>query len=170
MSAGGSADFEPLISRNALDEQVHDALRLFVGRGRRYSVKQLAKGAGIPERMIESAIAPLDSTEFRPLARENLWSVIAFLRAPFTNELLALVQQGAFDLPEGDLPPAARMAADCANDTAHVAEIAADQTLTHEDRQTLKLVGQRSVERGMHMIAAASKWIRNHYPHGRKAA
>jgi hypothetical protein len=42
-----SANFPLLVSRNAARERVRDALRLHVGRGRRYSVKELSNGTGV---------------------------------------------------------------------------------------------------------------------------
>jgi hypothetical protein len=165
-----SADIPSLVSRNEIDEWVHDALRLFVSRGRRYSVKQLSNGTGVPDRMIESAIAPLDSTEFRPLAREYLWSIMKFLGSPFTAELILRIGQGAFDLPEPMLPPPGELVADCANDTAEVAHRAADGEFCRDDHRALHTIGQRSVARGMDMIAAARAWVHSHTPHRSKAA
>jgi hypothetical protein len=49
---------ELLVSRSAAREKVRDALRLYVGRGRRFSVKQLSEGAGVQARAVEAAMAP----------------------------------------------------------------------------------------------------------------
>lgn len=104
MTASQSADFSPLVSRNAARSAVSAALRLYVGRGRRYSVKQLANGTGVPDRLIECAIADPDDTEFRPLSLENLLSISAFLGASFTSDWLKLANLGAYDLPDDSDP------------------------------------------------------------------
>lgn len=49
-----SADIALLVSRNAANTAWRDAIRLFVGRGRRYSCKQVELSTGIRCRMIES--------------------------------------------------------------------------------------------------------------------
>jgi hypothetical protein len=72
---------EPLVSRNAIRERQRAALRLHVGRGRRYSVKELSEGAGVPERTIEAAMAFIDDENYRPLALENVASIAKFLGA-----------------------------------------------------------------------------------------
>lgn len=102
MSACTSADIFPLVSRNAATEAFRNALRLYVGRGRRYSVKQLETGSGVPARMIESYVAPVHSTEFRLPPIEAILSLSKFLGAEFTTEWLVLAGQGAFDIPDGD--------------------------------------------------------------------
>jgi hypothetical protein len=106
---------------------------------------------------IEAAIAPLDNSEFRPLAREYLWSVMKFLRAPFVNELLALIDQGAFDLPDTDIPSPGELTAECANDTAEVAGCAADGEFDERDERELKSVGLREIDRGMLMVASVGR-------------
>jgi hypothetical protein len=164
------AGVEPNVSRNEIDEAIHDAIRLFVGRGRRYSVKQLARGSGVPARMIESIMAPLDNSEFRPLARDHFWSIAAFLRAPFMNELLPkLAHMGAFDLPDEELPAPGELVSEIANDTAEVAHLARGGQYDPDDHRSWRNVGERSVERGMQMIANARQWIKAHTPR-RKAA
>lgn len=153
MASVASADFEPIVSRNAVDEAVRDALRLFVGRGRRYTAKQLARGTGVPARMIESAVAPLDSTEFRPLARDHFWSILLFLRGQFANELLPrLAHIGAFDLPDEELPAPGDLVAESAEGHAKIAVAAADGEFCERDRPKLWLVGQDYIERGMQLV------------------
>lgn len=92
-----SANFPPLISREQAGNAVGDALRLFVGRGRRYSVKQLANGTGIKERVIECAMCDpaRQAADYRPLPMEALFSIAKFLGPLFTSEWLALADQEA---------------------------------------------------------------------------
>jgi hypothetical protein len=80
-----SANDSLLVSRNSVRETLRAALRLYVGRGRRYSVKELSNGSGVPDRMIESALCEPDDPDYRPLTLENLASLTSFLGAPFAS-------------------------------------------------------------------------------------
>jgi hypothetical protein len=104
MSVAQSADFTPLVSRTAARSAISDALRLYVGRGRRYTVKKLGNGTGVPDRLIECAMCDPDDPEFRPLSLENLLSVSAFLGAAFTSDWLKLADLGAHELPDHNDP------------------------------------------------------------------
>jgi hypothetical protein len=99
-----SANFGTIISRNAIRERVRDALRLYVGRGRRYSVKELSNGTGVADRLIESAMCDPDSADYRPLSLEALASIAKFLGAPFVSAFLELSDLGAFELADGQIP------------------------------------------------------------------
>lgn len=79
-------------------------MRLYVGRGRRYSVKQLSNATGIPDRMIESAMCCVDDPDYRPLSLENLLSAASFLGAPFASAFLEPAGLGAFELMDGQIP------------------------------------------------------------------
>ncbi|MES2752781.1 MAG: hypothetical protein V4661_15540 [Pseudomonadota bacterium] len=103
-SAPDSANFTPLVSRNAIREAQRDALRLYVGRGRRFTVKQLSNGAGIPDRLIECAMCEPDSPDFRPLSLEALASITKFLGVSFASAYLELSGLGAFELMDGQIP------------------------------------------------------------------
>lgn len=105
-----SANNSLLVSRSAAREAVRDALRLFVGRGRRYSVKMLSNGSGVADRMIESAMCDVDSTDYRSLKHEELLSIAKFLGAPFASHYLELSGLGAFELMDGQ-PPLPRILA-----------------------------------------------------------
>lgn len=101
LQRNNSADNGPLVSRNKAHESFRHALRLFVGRGKRYSVKELSNGSGVPDRVIESAMAPVDSSEFRYPAEHIELSIAAFIGPEFTSARLSIISQGAYWLPEG---------------------------------------------------------------------
>jgi hypothetical protein len=105
-----SANDSLLVSRNAVREKLRDTLRLYVGRGRRYSVKELSNATGVPDRMIESAMCAVDDPDYRPLTLENLLSITSFLSAPFASAFLELSGLGAFELMDGQ-PPLPRVLA-----------------------------------------------------------
>lgn len=98
-----SANDSLLVSRNSAREKLRDTLRLYVGRGRRYSVKELSNGTGVPDRMIESAMCQVDDPDFRPLALESLLSIAAFLGPAFASAILEPCGLGAFEL-SGQIP------------------------------------------------------------------
>lgn len=157
MADNTSANFVPLVSREHAWNKFSAALRLYVGRGRRYSVKQLANGAGVKDRVIECAMYAPDNIDFRPMPFEAQMSIARFLGADFTNEWLVVAEQGAFDLPDESEPPPGMLAADCTGDSAEIARRAADGEFCSDDRKALKVVGQRKIERGMRLVAMGSK-------------
>lgn len=93
-----SADFGGLVSRNLSYERLAFALRLHCGRGRLYSVEDLALATGVPSRAIECAMNPCGRSEFRPLRLEYLLSISKFLGAPFVSQYLEPAGLGAFEL------------------------------------------------------------------------
>lgn len=99
-----SANFELLVSRNSVREAHRKALRLFVGRGRRFSVKELANGSGVPDRVIECAMCEVESEFYRPLSHEALSSIMQFLGAPFASICLEPSGLGTFELMDGQIP------------------------------------------------------------------
>lgn len=147
-----SADIEPLVSRNRAGAAVAKALSLYVGRGRRYSVKQLSNATGVKDRMIECAKCDPDNTDWRPLPLEALLSISAFLGADFTNEWLPLSGQGAFELPDGE-PDPGDLAIDSTEDSATVVRAAMDGKFDEDERADLRIVGARKIARGQQLIA-----------------
>jgi hypothetical protein len=95
---------ELLVPRHTIREGQRGALRLHVGRGRRFSVKQASEGSGVPERQIEAAVCPIDDENYRPLSQENLASLAKFLGATFVSHYLELSGLGAFELMDGQPP------------------------------------------------------------------
>lgn len=152
MADDWSANFPLLISREQAGNKIGAALRLFVGRQRRYSVKQLANGTGVKDRIIECAMTDAGSVDYRPLPPECLLSLIAFLGADFTNEFLHVAGQGAFDLPDEEPNPGA-VAADNSDDNATVVRAAMDGVFDDNERPDLRVVGSRMVTRGSQLVA-----------------
>lgn len=119
MCGSVSANNELLVSRNALREAIRRGLNLYVGRGRRHTVKELSNATGVPDRIIESARLDPDDPDFRPLREENLASVSKFLGAPFVSLFLEPMGLGAFELMDGQIPlPKVLAAADPAEDVS----------------------------------------------------
>ena len=103
-SAPDSANNELLVSRNALREAIRKALNMHVGRGRRWTVKELSNATGVADRIIECAKLDPDDPDFRPLREENLASVGKFLGTSFVAVWLETMNLGAFDLMDGQIP------------------------------------------------------------------
>lgn len=103
-SSADAVNIPLLVSRNAIGERVRDALRLYAGRGCRYSVKELSNATGVPDRCIEAAKCDPDSPDYRPLSLENLASICKFLRDPFASAFLEPCGLGAFELMDGQIP------------------------------------------------------------------
>jgi hypothetical protein len=99
-----SAEIPLLISRNRHSEAITAALRLHVGRGSRYSVKQLWVATGVPERRIEAAMCEPDDPEWRQLGPEHIASIAKFLKVPFASAYLELSGLGAFELMDAQPP------------------------------------------------------------------
>ncbi len=151
-----SAGESLLVSRSAAYGNVRSALRLYVGRGRRYSVKQLSNATGVKDRVIECAMCDVEDGDFRPIPLEALLSIAGFLGPDFTTELLAPAMQGAYWLPDADdLPPGA-LAADSAEDTARLARMAADGKFDEPEKPDLKVIGRRAMIRGATLMARAA--------------
>lgn len=131
-----------IISRSAAWEAFRDALRMFVGKGKRYSVQQAATGSGVAYRMIQAFMAPIDSTDWRKPDLEEVLSLASFIGPEFTSEVLHCASQGAFWLPEADdLSPGA-LAADLAEGAAKVTRAAADNDFNRDERRDLRPVGR----------------------------
>lgn len=96
MTDNKSADFTGLIPREQAENAFRDALNLFVGRGRLYSVEQLEKGARIAHRRIECFRSyKLGHPDYRALHFGDMMSIQKFLGPDFTNEWSNLTEQVA---------------------------------------------------------------------------
>lgn len=95
---------ELLVSRNAIREKLRAALRLHIGRGRRFSVAEASDGSGVPARQIEAAMCFVDDENYRPLSLENQASLNTFLGVSFAAAHLELSGLGAFELMDGQIP------------------------------------------------------------------
>lgn len=108
-SCASAVHFELLVSRNSIREAQRKALRLFAGRGCRYSAKELSSATGVPEANLENAMRPVHDPNYRALKSEELASLDKFLGAAFTSIRLEPSGVGAFDLMEGEQPPLPRV-------------------------------------------------------------
>lgn len=154
--ASKSAGIESLVPRTAAYAALGKALRLYVGRGCRFSYKELERKAGVPARMIEAYRYDPDHEEWRAAPFEHILSLTAALGPDFSSDWLGLADQGAFWLPDdGDIPPG-ELAADNADDNADLTRRASDGSFEGDETQ-LKVIGCRMVARGSRLVAIGSK-------------
>ena len=152
MTIAASANNSLLVSRERSANVIGNALSLFVGRGRRYSVKQLSNATGVKDRVIECAKLEPDNPDWRPLPSEALLSIAKFLGADFTNEWLVLAGQGAFDLPD-ETPDPGNLAADNSDDNAKLVRIAIDNDVDPDEAPDAAAIGSRMMTRGAQLVA-----------------
>jgi hypothetical protein len=148
-----SANKVPLVSRSAAFIEFAAALDLYVGRGKRYSVKQLSNATGVPDRRIECARYDPEHEEFRPLDLGHVLSISRFLGPEFTTEWLKLADQGAFWLPDVEDTPPGAIAADNSDDNAVIVRAALDGEFDSDEKKVLRPVGLRMVARGQQLVA-----------------
>jgi hypothetical protein len=151
-----SANNALLVSRERSANAIGSALSLFVGRGRRYSVKQLSNATGVKDRMIECAKLDPGNPDWRPLPSEALLSIAGFLGADFTNEWLPLAGQGAFDLPD-ETPNPGDLAADNSDDNARLVRIAIDNSVDRDEAPDAAAIGSRMMTRGAQLVAIGGR-------------
>lgn len=106
-----AANYPPLVSREQAGNGIGRAIAMFAGRGRRYSVKELANATGVKDRMIECAKLAPGNIDYRPLPDWALLSIARFLGPAFTNVWLAEAGQVAIDGAELDYDDLAAAAA-----------------------------------------------------------
>jgi hypothetical protein len=113
-SSPTAANFELLVSRNLIRERVRTALKLFVGRGCRYTAKELWQATGVTDTSLDKAMLAVDSPDYRALKLEELASVAKFLGAPFASRVMECAGLGAFDLMDEQPPLPRVLSADAA--------------------------------------------------------
>jgi hypothetical protein len=151
-----SAELSQLISRERAENEFRKALSLYVGRGRRWSIEQLAKGVGCKAKAIyDFQSYPHGHPDHRPLNFGAILSIALFLGPDFTNEWLPLANQGAFELP-GDDPSPGDLAAENSEDNAAIVRAATDG-FDKSEGPNLTVVGGRMVTRGKQLVAIGSR-------------
>lgn len=127
---------DTMISQHAADDALVATIALFMGRGRRWSVKDVEIGTGISERTLSAMIA-LDPESRRAPSGRNLLLLMSFFGVEFTDRLLSHVGQGARDLnPAPDAPGV--VIAGIMSAAAEFARAGADNQFCSRDRRELR--------------------------------
>ena len=149
MAGQYSAGETKLVSRSLFGEAFSKALRLYVGRGCRYSVKQLSNATGVKDRVIECAIAGPDNSDYRSPNGEDQASLTKFLGDEFATAWMSqAIGMGAFWLPDSGHIPPPELAAVLSEDTAKIVRMAIDGKFDREETPHLHDIGRRMMVLG----------------------
>lgn len=149
-----TAEIGLIVSRSAAYDRLHRAMMMFVGRGKRHPVAEVAKGTGISDSVLYGWLAGPDSQDWRHPHAGHLLTLCGYIGPEFTTEILKPVSQGAFWLPDVDNLSPGELAADLAEDTADVTRRAADGEFCAVDRKALGPRGRRLMVVGAQLQAA----------------
>jgi transcriptional regulator with XRE-family HTH domain len=120
------------LSQAVVAGRVQAALRLHVGRGRRWTVKELSRDTGIDPRTVESY---LDGENCPSV--EKLLRIARVLPADFLDMVLALIGMGGVEPIAPATADAFALMADAAGITAGLAEALRDGTVDRRERLAL---------------------------------
>lgn len=156
MTGAVSAELQPLVSREQMDNAFHRAINMFVGRGKRHRAADVCTGAGIDRRRLDCYRGyPIGHPDHRPLHEHEKWSISSYVGADLTSQWIQSLGQGAFDIPDDDTPPAMRMACESADDNAKLLNIVADNRIDKDEREDAAAIGRRSISRGVALVSAS---------------
>lgn len=129
-----------LISQDAAKQRVSDALQIRIGRGKRYSFRQVAEVTGIPERTIDSYARGDNSPTLA-----NLLNLCAALGPGFTSDVISLAGQSA-SACDGDGPQHMRALCVMTEASAMLAEALADDHVDHREAAAMRPIAQRAID------------------------
>jgi hypothetical protein len=122
-----------LISQDTAVRCIEDALRLRVGRGRRYTFQGLSDATGIPTRTLESYV------DGATPSLANLLSLFAALGPSFTSDVLSPAGQSASDAQPDDPQHMQLLSALCGA-SAMLSDAVADGKVDHREEAQLRPV------------------------------
>lgn len=140
-----AANFELSISRNRLAFVMSEILRLFVGRGMKWSVAKLCTATGVPERKIECAKREPGDGEHRHLAAEEIASILSALGPRAQSMYLKDMGTKAVALEACDQEPGTIMAI-LSRGTAEFVERGIDGDYDGGDRARLRSFADEMIE------------------------
>lgn len=131
-----------LISTAGVDDEIARAIGLFMGRGRRFSVADVAEGTGLGARSLQSYIA--SGEDRRTPSYEVLFTLMQFFGPQFTSKVLGWIGQGAHSLtPEPGDP--GMVIATLAQGVSQFAIRGADNHFCHLDQGALEPVADELI-------------------------
>lgn len=129
----------PIIPQDLAARHVHDALRLRVGRGRRYSFPSLSDATGIPTRTLESYVQGATP------GLAALLSLCSVLGPSFTSDILGACGQTARDGSNCE-PEHMRAVSVMGDLLASIGAAVADGHVDHREAAILRPMAQRVIE------------------------
>lgn len=152
-----SADFGLLVSHEQLNNAFWRALRMFVGRGKRFSADEVSKQTGVHRRSLDSYRGyPIGHPDHRPLDYNQKFSIASYIGADLTTEWIGFMGQAAYMLPDIE-PDPGELAADNADDNATITRAAKDRMFDSNERPELRTVGSRMMARGAQLVALKTR-------------
>lgn len=152
-----SAELALLVSHEQLENAFWKAVRMFVGRGRRHSAREVSTGTGVHQRTLDCYRGyPIGHPDHRPLDYAQKFSIASWIGADLTTEWIRFMGQGAFNLPDVEPDPGA-LAADNTDDNAKLVRAAMDRDFDDDERPDLKVVGARMMTRGAQLVALPAR-------------
>lgn len=130
---------EPIIPHDLAARVIEDALRLRVGRGRRFSFPALSDATGIPTRTLESYVQGATP------GLSTLLSLFAALGPSFTSDILSPCGQSARS-GKDDEPEHMRVLAALGSLTAQIAEAVEDGQVDHREAAAIRPTVQHLIE------------------------
>lgn len=128
-----------LISQEDAARRIEDALRLRVGRGRRFSFPALSDATGIPTRTLESYVQGATPQ------LSALLSICSVLGPSFTSDILAACGQMAHEANPGD-PEHLRVVASLGELVMRISEAVADGYVDHREAAQMRPLAARLIE------------------------
>lgn len=129
----------PIIPHDLAARRIEDALRLRVGRGKRYTFQGLSDATGIPLRTCESYVQ--GSTP----GLHTFLSLCAALGPSFTSDILGACGQSA-KAADTDAPEHFRVLASLGELTSSIAEAVSDGHVDHREAAQLRPLAQGLIE------------------------
>lgn len=125
-----------LITPEEADRAIYRALTLFIGRGRRYSVEDIAIGTGIPGSTIAKWLTP-DPLQRRRPKGSHLLVIRQYIGVEFTNKELEAIGQGGRALHAEEGSPGLVMA-HLTRDLAQIAGCGVSGSWNHTHERDLE--------------------------------
>src|SRR3569623_1051003 len=98
MPDSDSAEFVPLVSREQMDNAFWEALRMFVGRGKRHKASDVSTGSGVHPRKLDCYRGyRIGHPDHRPLLDHEKWSIASYVGAELTTKWITFIGQAAYD-------------------------------------------------------------------------
>jgi hypothetical protein len=131
---------KPLVSHDAAQRALEDAMRIRVGFGKRFTFSQLEDATGIPERTLRSYCG-----EGATPGMNALLSLFAVLGPSFTNDILALTGQTAQPSSAAD-PEHMRIIGMMGTLTAMLSKSLEDGHVDHREEAQMRPFAQELME------------------------
>ena len=139
-----------IIPHDLAARRIEDALRIRVGRGRRYSFSALSDATGIPTRTLESYVQGATP------GLCALLSLCAVLGPSFTSDVLAPCGQVASEA-DPDAPEHMRVVSMMGGMVAAVSDALADGHVDHREAAELRHMAQELIQALQPMAQAGAK-------------